>query len=295
MLGRAEKVIAGAVVAEGLVAAGTVGPSGRVAAGAVETAEVAGAKGCVTARVVETAEVAGAKSCVAARAVVTAEVAGARRCWAVGATKVERLAEAGCWAAGATKVARLAEADCWVVGATKVARLLGAARAAGTGGCCRECAHSPDIYVAWLRSATAMAAAVERFWASREVKRVSCSLRVRVVSWIPARVVSEERSRAAIFVRRGRSSRSCSAAANPAHVGRQLCVHLRCHPSRRGGRPTSSWPASPGTGCPRRVSGAVGGGGIRRWRHGRLAWVAGKRGATRGCGPFLGRSWREFP
>ena len=34
------------MVFEGLVAAGTVGPRGRVAAGAVETAEVSGARGC---------------------------------------------------------------------------------------------------------------------------------------------------------------------------------------------------------------------------------------------------------
>ena len=214
MLGRAENVTAEAVVAEGLDAAGTVVPRGRVAAGAVETADVGGAKGWVAARAVETAEVVGARSCVAARAVETTEVAGARGCWAVGATKVARLAEAGCWAAGVTKVARLAEAGCWAAGATEVARLTeaGGCWAAGTGGGCRECAHSPDMYVAWLRSNTAMAAAVERFWASREVS-ASCSLRVRAVSWIPARVVSEERSRAAIFVRRGRSSRSCSAAA----------------------------------------------------------------------------------
>ena len=55
MLGRAEKVTPGAVVAEGLVAAVTVIPRGRVAAKAVETAEVAGAKGCVAPRAVGTA------------------------------------------------------------------------------------------------------------------------------------------------------------------------------------------------------------------------------------------------
>ena len=69
MLGRAEKVTVGAMVVEGLVAAGTVGPRGRVAAGAVETAEVS----------------------------------GARSCGVVGVSKVETLAEAGCCAAGATK------------------------------------------------------------------------------------------------------------------------------------------------------------------------------------------------
>ena len=72
MVGRPEKVTAGGTVAEGMVAAGTVGPRGRVAARAVETAEVSGARGCR----------------------------------AVGATKVARLAKAGCRAAGATKVAR---------------------------------------------------------------------------------------------------------------------------------------------------------------------------------------------
>ena len=158
-----------------------------------------GARGWVAARAVETAEMAGARGCVVARAMETAEMAGARGCWAAGATKVARLAKASCWAAGATKVARLAVAGgCW---------------AAGTGGGCRECAHGPDMYVAWLRSATAMAAAVERFWASREARRASCFRRVRAASWIPARVVSEERSRAAAFVRSGRISRSCSAAA----------------------------------------------------------------------------------
>ena len=63
-----------------------------------------------------------------------------------------------------------------------------------------------------MRLATAMAAAVERFWASREARRASCSLRVRVVSWSPARVVAEVRSRAVNFSRRGIISRSCSAA-----------------------------------------------------------------------------------
>ena len=231
MLGRAEKVTAGAVVAEGLVTAGTVVARGRVAARAVETAELAGAKGCVAvwavgttkaagargcvaARAVDTAEVARARVCVAARAVETVEVAGARGCWTVGATKVARLAEAGCWAPGAIEVARLAEAgDCWAAGATEVARLAeaGGCWAAGTGGGCRECAHSWDMYVVWLRSATAMAAAVERVWASREVRRASCSLSARAVSRIPARVVPEVRFRAVAFVGSGRSSRSCSA------------------------------------------------------------------------------------
>ena len=67
MSNRAEKVTAGAMVAEVLVAAGTVGLRGRVAARAVETAEVSEDRGC----------------------------------GAVRATKVARLAEArGCWAAG---------------------------------------------------------------------------------------------------------------------------------------------------------------------------------------------------
>ena len=71
MVGRAENV-----TAEGLVAAGAVGPRGRIAARAVETAEVSRARGC----------------------------------GAVGATKAVRLAKAGCRAVGATKVARLAKA-----------------------------------------------------------------------------------------------------------------------------------------------------------------------------------------
>ena len=49
--------------------------------------------------------------------------------------------------------------------------------------------------------------------AAVEARRASCSLKVRVVYSIPARVVAEVRSRVAIFFRRGRSSRSCSAAA----------------------------------------------------------------------------------
>ena len=78
MVGGTEKVIA-----EDLVAAGGVGPRGRVAARAAETAEVSGARGY----------------------------------GAVGATKVARLANAGCRAAGATKVVRLAEAGgCWAAG-----------------------------------------------------------------------------------------------------------------------------------------------------------------------------------
>ena len=127
-------------------------------------------------------------------------MAGARGCWAAGATKVARLGEVGdCWAAGATEVARLVKTGgCW---------------ATGTGSGCRECTHSWDMYVVWLRSVTAMAAAVERLWASREVRRASCFLRVRAVSRIPARVVSAERFRAAAFVRSRRSSRSCSAVA----------------------------------------------------------------------------------
>ena len=85
MVGRAEKVTAGGIVAKGLVAAGAVGPSGRVAAGAVGTAEVSRARGCWTGR----------------------------------ATKVARLVKAGCRAAGATEVARLAEAGgCRAAGAT---------------------------------------------------------------------------------------------------------------------------------------------------------------------------------
>ena len=49
MVARAENVTAGAVVAEGLAAAGAVVSRGCVAARAVETAEVVGAGGCVAA------------------------------------------------------------------------------------------------------------------------------------------------------------------------------------------------------------------------------------------------------
>ena len=112
-LGRAEKVTAWAVVAEGLVAAGTVVQRDRVAERAVETVELVGAKGCVAARAVGTAEAAGARGCVEARAVKTAEVARARGCVAARAVETVEVAGArGCWAAGVTKVARLAEAGC---------------------------------------------------------------------------------------------------------------------------------------------------------------------------------------
>ena len=213
MLGRAEKVTAGAVVVEVLVTSGTVGPRCRVATGAVEAAEVAGARDCGAVGATKVARLAEA-GCRAAGATEVARSAEAG-CCAAGATELARLAEAGYCTAGPTKVARLAEADCCAAGSTEVARLVeaGGCWAAGTGGGCRECAHSTDMYEAWLRSTTAMAAAIERFWASREARRASCSLRARVVSSIPARVVMEVWSRAAIFVHIGRSSRSCSAAA----------------------------------------------------------------------------------
>ena len=227
MLGRAEKVAAGAVVAEGLVAAGTVVPRGRVAARAVETAELAGAKGCVAARAVGTAEAAGARGCVVARAVETTEVAGDRGCVAARAVETVEVAGVRGWGDKIREVGRSRLLGSggdrnrelglgWRLlgsGATEVARLAmaGGCWAAGTGGGCRECAHIWDMYEVWLRSATVMSATFERFSASREMRRASCSLRVRAVSRILARVVSEERFRAAAFVRSGSSSRSCSA------------------------------------------------------------------------------------
>ena len=100
----------------------------------------------------------------------------------------------GCCAAGATKVAELVGAGCW--------------------------AESPEGKEAWACSATAMAAAVERVWASREARRVSRSRRVRVVSSraravssSPERAVAEWRFKAVRFSRRGTTSRSCSAVA----------------------------------------------------------------------------------
>ena len=134
-------------------------------------------------------------------------MAGARGCVTAGTTKVARLAVAGgCWATGTTEVAGLAEAGgCWAAGATKLAGLAGAGgcEAARTGGGCRECARSCDMYVAWLRSATAMTAAFDRFCASMGLRRASYSLRVRAVPWIPARAASEEEARMAAFARSG--------------------------------------------------------------------------------------------
>ena len=185
MVGRAEEVTAGCTVAEGLVAAGAVGSRGRVAAGAVETAEVSRARGCGAGGATKVARLA------------------KPGCRAAGATEVARLAEAGsCRAAGATEVAKLAGArGCYAAGATKVVGLTGA-------GCWAE---SPEMKEVWTRSATAMVAAVECFWASREARRVSRSGRIRVVSSSPVRAVAEFRSRAVNFSRRGIISRSCSA------------------------------------------------------------------------------------
>ena len=96
----------------------------------------------------------GPSGCVAGGAVGTVEVSRVRGCGAGGATKVARLAEAGvCRAAEATEVARWARArGCCVAGATRAAELGGA-------GCWGE---SPERKEAWPRSATTMAAAVER-------------------------------------------------------------------------------------------------------------------------------------
>ena len=77
----------------------------------------------------------------------------------------------------------------------------------------------------WLRSATAMAAAVERFWASIELRRASYSFNVRAVSRIPARVASEEKSRVAAFARSGRISARV-------HGGRQIQRMLVCNCAR---------------------------------------------------------------
>ena len=214
MLGRAEKVTTGAVVAEGLVAAGTVVPRGCVAAGTTKVERLAVARVCWAAGATEVARLAPAGGCWAAGETRVAGLAEARVCCAAGATKVAGLGEAGgCWAAGATNVAGLAEAEgCWAAGAKNVAGLAeaGGCWVAGTGGGCRESAHIWEMYVLWLRSATTMAAAVERFCASRELRRPSYSFRVRAVSRIPARVASEEESGVAVFAGSGRISRSCS-------------------------------------------------------------------------------------
>ena len=66
MVGRAEKVTAGAI--KGLVAAGTVGPSGQAAAAAVGTAEVPGARGSGTGETTKVARLAEAGGCRAAEA-----------------------------------------------------------------------------------------------------------------------------------------------------------------------------------------------------------------------------------
>ena len=78
------------------------------------------------------------------------------------------------------------------------------------------------------------------------------------------------------------------------HVGRQWFSRSRSPPPRRGGKPTSSWPAYQVPGYPRRVPGVIGRGGVRRWRHGRLA-AAGQRDVIHGCGQFQNRSCRGCP
>ena len=142
-----------------------------------------------------------------------------------------------------------------------------------------------------------MAAAVERFWASRELRRASYSFRVRAGS---APHLGSQRG----WSRRSSPGRQPSPAAEGAaararqssilaHAGRQWCVHVRSLPPRRGKRPTLFGPACRGRGYPRRGLGVVGEGGVREWRRGRLA-VVGKRGPIRGCGQFQGRSWRGY-
>ena len=59
------------------------------------------------------------------------------------------------------------------------------------------------MYVAWLRSATAMTAAFDRSYASMDLRRASYLLRARAMSWILARAMSEEEARVVAFARSG--------------------------------------------------------------------------------------------
>ena len=138
-----------------------------------------------------------------------------------------------------------------------------------------------------------MAAAVERFWASRELRRASYSFRVPAVSRIPARVVSEEQSRAATFARSGRSSRSCSAVANSSSCWSAV-VRACSIPSTTSRKETNLiWACMSGSRLSQTGARCRRCGGVREWRRGRLA-VVGKRGAIRGCGQFQSRSGADI-
>ena len=244
MVGPAEKVTAGSTVAEGLVAAGTVGPRSRVAARAVETAKVSGARGC---------------GAVAATKVARLAEAG---CRAAGATKVPRLAEAGCCAAGPTKVARLAEAGCCAAGATKVARLAeaGGFWAAGTGGGCREYDYVRPPR--WLRRWSVSGTPGRRGTPHAPLRSASC-LRSHRGWWRrcgPGWPASSVEEGEAVRVRQP-SNLGLVGRRWFSQVGRQWFLLGQSSPPRRGGRPTASWPASHVPDCPRRVPSAVGGGG----------------------------------
>ena len=117
-----------------------VGRAAKVTAG--------GTRGVVAAGVVEPSGRA------AAATMGTAEVPRARGCGTGGANKVARLAEAGgCRAAEATEVARWVGAQGWcAAGGAWAAEWDGA-------GCWAESPERKDV---WSRSATAMAALVER-------------------------------------------------------------------------------------------------------------------------------------
>ena len=229
MLDRAEKVTTGAVVAEGLVTAGTVVPRGRVAAGAVETAEVAGAKGCAAARAVGTAEAAGARGCVATRAVETAEVDEARSCVAARVVETAGAPEPGAagqrgrqksrgWPKPAAGQRERQKSRGWpkprAAGQRERQKSRGWSKPGAAGQREREAvAESVHITGRGICDGYVWLPRWPRFWASREPRRASYSLGVSAVSQIPARVAAEEESKAAAFVRSGRISRSCSAVA----------------------------------------------------------------------------------
>ena len=245
MVGRAENV-----TAEGLVAAGAVGPRGRIAARAVETAEVSRARGC----------------------------------GAVGATKAVRLAKAGCRAVGATKVARLAKAGCrqksrdWPKPGAAVQRgrqkLRGGPKpgAAGQRGraavagsvhitrMCRRCGCVGPPR--WLRRWSVSGLPGRRGAPHTPVGSGSCPQSQR--GWWRmcglGCAASSAGEGVAARVRRS-SNRGHVGRRYFSRVGRRRFSRLRSPPPHRGERPTSAWPVSQVPGCPRRVLGDLGGGG----------------------------------
>ena len=112
-----------------------------------------------------------------------------------------------------------------------------------------------------------MAAAFARFWASMELRRASYSLKVRAVSWIPARAASEEEARVAAFARSGRIIRSCSAVAHVQHMLVCRCAGLTYFFLNVSEGDQHHFGLDVGGSYPRLGLGTVGGGGGGECRH----------------------------